>query len=224
MSAALAVAAALTACAGTGIGQPGKVLHEDRFDGPLTQWIHEIEGKPASQVRAQDGKLVMDVAGGATAWFRQPLSGNYVISFTRKVVMAGGANDRVSDLNMFWMARDPVDANLFTRSGKFEDYDSVRMYYAGVGGNTNTTTRLRRYDGKGAKVLLQEHLDKAHLLEGNREYAVQIAVVDGCTSVAIDGETVFSYRDPQPLTDGYFGLRTTWSRQEIDDFEVRRLK
>lgn len=217
-----AVAAALTACVGS--GEPGKVLHQDRFDGPLTRWVTEIEPKPGSSVRADGGKLVMDVAGGATAWFREPLSGNYVISFKRKVVMAGGPNDRVSDLNVFWMASDPARSSLFTRSGKFEDYDSVRMYYVGIGGNTNTTTRMRRYDGQGEKRLLAEYLDKAHLLEGNREYAVSIAVVDGCTSVSVDGETIFSYRDPQPLKDGYFGFRTTWSRQEIDDFEVRRLK
>lgn len=215
-------AAVVSACAGA--GQAGAMLHQDRFDGPLTQWLMEVEPKPGSAVRTENGELVLDVAGGATAWFRQPLSGNYLIRFKRKVVMAGGANDRVSDLNMFWMARDPSTPNLFTRSGKFEEYDSVRMYYAGVGGNSNTTTRLRRYDGRGAKLLLREHLDKAHLLEGNREYAVAIAVVDGCTSVTVDGQTVFSYRDPQPLTEGYFGFRTTWSRQQIDDFEVRRLK
>jgi rhamnogalacturonan endolyase len=98
------------------------------------------------------------------------------------------------------------------------------MYYVGMGGNTNTTTRFRRYDGKGEKRLLAEYLDKAHLLEGNREYAVRITVADGFTSFAVDGETVFSYRDLRPLKDGYFGFRTTWSRQEIDDFEVRRLK
>lgn len=220
--ASIAVAAALTAC--TGSGEPGKVLHQDRFDGTLAQWVTEIEPKPGSAVRLEAGKLVMDVAGGATAWFKEPLSGNYLITFKRKVVMAGGANDRVSDLNVFWMARDPVRADLFTRSGKFEDYDSVRMYYVGIGGNTNTTTRMRRYDGKGEKRLLAEYLDKAHLLQGNREYAVAIAVVDGCTSVSVDGEAIFSYRDPQPLNDGYFGFRTTWSRQEIDDVEVWRLK
>ena len=216
----LALAATVAACA---LGQPGELLHAERFDGPLRQWVTEIEPKPGSTIGAHKGKLVMDVAGGATAWFKQPLSGNYVISFRRKVIVAGGPNDRVSDLNVFWAARDPGKAKLVKRSGKFEDYDTLPMYYVGIGGNTNTTTRLRRYDGR-ERVLLHEHLDQAHLLEGNREYLVAIAVLDGCTSVAVDGKLLFFYRDPQPLGKGYFGFRTTWSRHEIDDVEVRRLR
>lgn len=214
-------ALALAGCAGT-----GELLHADRFDGSIAQWELEVQPKagPTSSVRVEGGKLVMDVAAGATAWFKQPLSGNYVVSFKRKVIMAGGPNDRVSDMNVFWMADDPANPNLFTRSGKFEEYDSVRMYYVGIGGNSNTTTRFRRYDGKGEKRLLAEHLDQGSLLEANREYAVVITVVDGLTSVAVDGKRMFSYRDPAPLRAGYFGFRTTWSRQEIDDFEVRRLK
>lgn len=222
MSITLALAAAIGAACPA--AQPGRVLYQDRFDGPPVQWVMEHRAGPASVVKTEGGKLVMDVNGGATAWFRQPLSGNYRITFRRTVMDAGGHNDRVSDFNMFWMARDPANANLFTRSGKFEDYDSVRMYYVGIGGNSNTTARLRRYDGKGEKRLLGEYLDAVHLLKSNHSYAVAISVLDGCTSVSLDGETIFNYRDPEPLRNGYFGFRTTQSRQEIDDFKVVRLR
>jgi rhamnogalacturonan endolyase len=40
----------------------------------------------------------------------------------------------------------------------------------------------------------------------------------------VDGEEYFSYRDPKPLTNGYFGFRTTWSRQTIDDLKIYKLK
>lgn len=33
----------------------------------------------------------------------------------------------VVGLNQFWMAADPLDANLFKRSGKFERYDSLSL-------------------------------------------------------------------------------------------------
>ncbi|MFP5390807.1 MAG: DUF6250 domain-containing protein [Gammaproteobacteria bacterium] len=217
MSIALALAC-------TSWGTPGVLLHADRFDGPLTQWVTEYRQAPGSKVEARGGRLVMDVASGATAWFRTPLSGDYLIRFTRKVVMAGGANDRLSDLNMFWMASDPRTAELFTRTGEFEQYDNLRMYYVGVGGNTNTTTRLRRYDGTGARQLLGEYSDRAHLLQPNHRYAVEIAVYRGCTRVRLDGDTLFSFRDPEPLLNGYFGLRTTQSRQEIGDFQIYQLK
>lgn len=69
--------------------------------------------------------------------------------------MNGGKNDRISDLNQFWMANDPNNYNLFTRNGVFEAYDSLQLYYVGMGGNSNTTTQLRKYRGNGQRVLLQ---------------------------------------------------------------------
>ena len=207
----------------TAWGERGALLHHDHFDGPLAGYVAEYARKPANLVANRDGRLTIDVDSGATVWFGKPLSGNVAISYTRRVVVAGGRNDRLSDFNHFWMARDPRNPNLFTRAGKFEDYDNLDLYYAGVGGNTNTTTRLRRYGG-GQRVLLQEHLDRAHLLQPNRDYRVEIQVYAGCTRMLLDGEEVFNYRDPQPLTGGYFGFRTTWSHQTIDDFKIHQLK
>jgi rhamnogalacturonan endolyase len=150
------------------------------------------------------------------------LSGNLLISYTRRVVMEGGPNDRLSDLNHFWMAQDPARNNLFTRSGKFEDYDDLDMYYAGIGGNGNTTTRMRRYGG-GQRVMVGERLAPSYLLEPNRDYQVEIAVYKGCTRVRVDGRELFQYRDRQPYTRGYFGFRTTWSRQTIDHLTVHQI-
>jgi rhamnogalacturonan endolyase len=167
--------------------------------------------------------MLMDVDGGATVWLDKPLSGNLLISFTRRVVVADGKNDRLSDVNVFWMARDPRRANIFTRTGKFEDYDDLALYYVGIGGNRNTTTRLRRY-GDGRRELVGEYTDAAHLLEPNRDYRIEIAVYEGCTRVRVDGNTWFTYRDPRPLRSGWFGLRTTWSRQTVDDLTIQRLE
>ena len=206
----------------TAWGRPGAVLFKDDFSGPLTGYVAEYARKPGNAVGNRDGRLVMDVDGGATVWLDRPLAGNVLISFTRRVVVDGGPNDRLSDLNVFWMARDPKRANLFTRSGKFEDYDDLAMYYAGIGGNRNTTTRLRRYGG-GVRELVNEYTDDAHLLVPNRDYRVEIAVYEGCTRVRVDGNTWFTYRDPHPLRSGWFGLRTTWSRQTVDDLQIQRL-
>jgi rhamnogalacturonan endolyase len=206
----------------TAWGRPGAMLFQDDFSGPLTGYVAEYARKPGNAVESRDGRLVMDVDGGATVWLDRPLSGNVLISFTRRVVVDGGKNDRLSDLNMFWMARDPKRANLFTRSGKFEDYDDLALYYVGIGGNRNTTTRMRRY-GDGVRSLIAEYTDGAHLLEPDHDYRIEIAVYDGCTRVRVDGNTWFTWRDPRPLTNGWFGLRTTWSRQTVDDLKIQRL-
>jgi hypothetical protein len=216
-----AAQAALPAC--TDWGQRGALLYQDDFSGPLKGYVAEYARKPGNVVENRDGRLLMDVDSGATVWLDRVLTGNVLITYTRRVVVDGGKNDRLSDFNHFWMARDPKNPNLFTRSGKFEDYDDLELYYVGVGGNTNTTTRLRRY-GDGTRVLLGQHLDAAHLLQPNRDYQVEIAVYKGCTRVRVDGQEYFSYRDPRPLTSGHFGFRTTWSRQTVDDLKIYQLK
>lgn len=204
-------------------GERGALLFQDDFHGPLQGYVAEYAHKPGNRIGNRDGRLVIDVDSGATVWLDRPLEGNVLIAFTRRVVVEGGKNDRLSDLNMFWMARDPANDDLFTRDGTLEAYDRLDLYYAGIGGNHNTTSRLRRY-GDGQRSLIGEHLDAAHLLEKNHDYRVEIAVFDGCTRVRIDGADYFSYRDPQPLTRGYFGWRTTWSHQTIGDLKIWQLK
>jgi len=59
-------------------------------------------------------------------------------------VSAGGPDDQVSDLNVFWMATNadgsaPASRN---REGQFTAYKDLRTYYVGLGGNRNTTTRF----------------------------------------------------------------------------------
>lgn len=204
-------------------GKPGKLLHADDFTGKSDQWVTEYSGAPGSTIAAGAGALTIDVAGDATVWFRPKLSGDVVISYRRTVVIDGGANDRLSDLNQFWMASDPRNANLFTRDGTFSQYDALRMYYAGIGGNTNTTTRLRKYTGSGARRLLAEANDPAHLLQANRSYAIELAVYHGCTRMLVNGAPVFTYFDAAPLREGHFGFRTTHSRQRIEHFKVHQL-
>ncbi|KQV82443.1 hypothetical protein ASD15_10460 [Massilia sp. Root351] len=205
-------------------GKPGALLYADGFDGGLSQWVPEYRAAAGSSIAARQGKLTVDVAGDATVWFKPSLSGDVQISYRRKMLMAGGANDRLSDLNQFWMASDPRNANLFTRDGTFAQYDALSLYYMGMGGNSNTTTRFRKYDGKGQRVLLGDLADSDYLLLPNREYQIEIAVYRGCTRILVDGEAYFTYRDPEPLRSGHFGFRTTHSRQEITDFKVQRLE
>src|SRR5882757_499817 len=138
----------------------------------LTQWI--AEQMPGGTVTTKDGALVIEDTGGSTVWLRQKITAPVEIAYDATVISAGGPHDRVSDLNCFWMATDssrPGDllAPGHLRTGKFETYDALRTYYVGQGGNTNTTTRFRRYAGGGAKPLLPEHdrREPAVLLEGN---------------------------------------------------------
>lgn len=204
----------------------GKLLFKDDFQQTLDSnlWIAEIAPRQHSVVHTSNGRLMLDTRGGVTVWLNKRLSGNILIEYKRKVVVEGKENDRLSDLNQFWMAQDPRNSHLFTRTGVFEEYDSLSLYYAGMGGNTNKTTRFRKYEGNGTKPLLQEYKDAAHLLQKGREYVIRTIVKDGVTSFWVDDVCYFKYTDPAPLKEGYFGFRSTWSRQEISDFRVYQLR
>lgn len=202
----------------------GKLLYQDDFDNGLKNWVIEIPSTPHSAVTTKDNKMLIDVDGGATIWLNKKLSGNVEITYKRKVVVDSGRNDRLSDLNQFWMATDPRNKNLFTRSGTFSEYDSLLLYYVGFGGNSNTTTRFRKYTGNGERVLLSDLTDKEYLLKPNKEYSIKIVLYNGVSKFFVDAKEFFSFRDGSPITEGYFAFRTTQSRQQIGGFRVYRLK
>ena len=200
------------------------LLYEENFDSEsLDNWKIELQKPDVSVVEIQDGKLNIDVGGGATIWFKHKLNGDVLIEYDVTVIKKGGANGRVSDLNQFWMASDPVNTNLFTRSGKFSQYDNLRLYYVGMGGNNNSTTRFRRYPGGGERPLLAEYTDADYLLEPNTNYHIKIICLKGLTQFIVNGEVYFNLKDPDPLVEGNFGFRTVRNHETIDNFTVYRL-
>lgn len=191
--------------------------------GDLTRWT--VEQMPGGRVTARGDTLVIEDAAGCTVWLRQKLTAPVEISYEATLISAGGRYDRVSDLNCFWMAVDPRAPGTMPtgRSGKFSDYDSLLTYYVGYGGNENSTTRFRRYDGTAARPLLPEHdlRDKKFLLEPNRTYHVRLVARNGVAEYWRDGEKIFTYRDPSPLQSGWFAVRTVKSHLEIRNLSIR---
>ncbi|MBV7534868.1 YesU family protein [Duganella sp. sic0402] len=185
-----------------------------RFDPQA--WAVEAEaGNAAAAAYVERGAMVLKADRGLTVWLRQQLLGHYEISFTRTVL----ADARQSDLNFFWEAQLPPG---FKLSGKLEEYDQLKLFYAGIGGNTNSTTRFRYYDGSGARNLLREYTAPEYLLKAGHPYRIRIVVDARGTRLSVDDKVYFDAPGPL-LGGGYFGFRTTQSRQTVKDFVVRRL-
>jgi hypothetical protein len=222
---ALAAGAALATLAPAGAASAGPrrrgrpVAHDD-FRRGLGRWAVELE--QGGTVTASHGTLEVDVPAGATIWFRERFEGPYVLEYTATPVSAGGANDRVSDLNNFWNAvdvRSPDDLFATRRGGALAEYDHLTTYYVGYGANTNTTTRLRRYVGRaGVRPLVYDYTEP--LLVANRPNRVRIVSCGSTVRWWNNGRLVFDYTDPEPYTSGHFGFRTTWSHFRINDFRV----
>lgn len=218
-------AALVGGCVWAREGEP--VLYRDDFDRGLGQWL--VEAERPGHIAATGGMLDIDVPTGATVWFRSLLEGPVAIEYDAIAVAEGGSNDAVSDLNCFWMATDPRapsgDALARPRSGAFAEYDELRTYYAGIGGNRNTTTRFRRYVGeRDNRPLLPEHdlSGPDHLLVPNRWTHIRLIAAGSRIALLRDGTPVFQLDDPAPYTKGHFGLRTTKSHLRVANFRVGR--
>ena len=204
------------------------VLFKDDFDNDLDNWF--IEREKGGEVSALDGRLDIDVPAGCTVWFRPMLSGSIAIEYDATAVQAGGANDRVSDLNCFWMAHDPKHPDdLFAspRSGKFTDYNTLLLYYAGIGGNGNTTTRFRRYIGAAVeRPLLPEHdlSEPKFMLQPNLTQKIRIVAARNTIELFRDGQQLFHLQDSEPYVEGWFAFRTTTRHFQIRGFRVFRIE
>ncbi|MGW1026375.1 DUF6250 domain-containing protein [Streptomyces sp. NPDC002577] len=218
---ALSAVLPTTSAAAAGSRRGPRLAHDD-FRHGLGKWAVELES--GGSVTAARGVLDIDVPGGATVWFRQRLTGPYVLEYTATPVSAGGANDRVSDLNNFWNATDvrsPDDIFATQRGGTLAEYDYLTTYYAGYGANYNTTTRLRRYVGEpGVRPLIYDYTEP--LLTANEPNHVRIVSDASKVQWWNNGRLVFDYTDPEPYTSGHFAFRTVWSHFRINDFAVWR--
>jgi hypothetical protein len=204
------------------------MLFSDDFDNGLSNWTAELES--GGVVEARDGKLVIDVPAGCTVWFKPVIDGPVAIEYEATVISAGGKNDRVSDLNCFWMARDarsPDDLFKTKRSGKFADFNQLLCYYVGLGGNGNTTTRFRRYVGdKENRPLLPEHdlSAREHMITPNVSQRIRLIADGSSIEYWRDDRKLFELNDPQPYTSGHFAFRTVTNHMEIRHFRVYRIR
>ncbi|KAA5825220.1 hypothetical protein FPF71_08510 [Algibacter amylolyticus] len=202
-----------------------KLIFEENFDNGLDNW--QVEQMEGGTVEINKGKLEIDDVKGCTVWLKEKFEGPIVIKYDVFIIQDGGANDRVSDLNCFWMATDPKNPdNLFAnsekRGGKFSNYDDLQLYYMGVGGNFNKTTRFRRYVGNGERPLLPHHdlSDPKFMLEANKTYKIKIVANNGVIQYYRDNVLFADFVDKDPYTSGYFGLRTVKNHMTVDNFKV----
>ena len=197
------------------------LLHSDDFNKSLANWTTEIETEAA--IAIVDGKLDINTMVGSTVWFNQKLSQPIAITY-EVTTFDDGRDGLPRDHNLFWMALNPKDPNIRpSGAGGLGDYNCYDMYYAGIGGNKNRTTRFRRYHNCN-RTLMQESSDKTHLNAANQTYHMRIVCLDNQVQVYRDGQIYWDFTDPSPYSEGWFGFRQTRTHLQIDNFKVYSLK
>ncbi len=191
---------------------------------------YTIELEKGGDVTIKDHVMIIDVPAGCTVWYNKLLESPTQIEYETRVILNNGKNDRLSDVNCFWMARDargPDSLDQHKRTGQFADYNQLKGYYVGYGGNGNTTTRFRRYIGdKELRPLLPEHdlKDGKYLLKPNEWMKIRIIANGSLIQYFRNDEKVFEMNDSEPYTSGWFGFRTVTSHQEIRNFKITSSK
>ena len=205
----------------------GAVLYQDDFREGLSQWHIELE-RPG-RITAQMGVLEIDVPGGATLWFKQPLQSPVAIEFEATAVKARGRNDRVSDLNCFWMANNSdATAPVFSRrrNGRFDEYDTLHAYYVSLGGSENTRALFLRYDGEPVRrPMVPEHETSTAdaQLPANRSQLITLIASGKQIEYWRNSRPLFEFADPEPYRQGWFAIRTTQSHLKIARLRIYAL-
>ncbi len=204
------------------------MVYFDSFEVGLQNWV--VEQMPGGTVEPRNGKLEITDVSGCTIWLKKKLEGPIMITYDAYVIDEKGPQDRVSDLNCFWMAKDiEYPDNLFAnseeRGGKFSNYDSLQLYYMGVGGHNNSKTRFRRYAGDGNRPLLPEHdlSERKFLIKPNKVTKIKIIAFDGIIQYYRDGKLIVDFYDAHPYKSGHFGFRTVNNHMTLDNFRVYKL-
>jgi hypothetical protein len=210
------------------VSGPASLPDDSRVLEDLRHWHLESEHVD-THVSLRDGVLDIDTPAGVTVWLAHPIEGPVEIEFQATAVAAGGPNDHVSDLNVFWMAANAGDdaqpPYAKRRSGRFAEYDDLLTYYVGLGGNRNTTSRFRRYIGEpGNRPLLPAHdlSSPEALLTPNRKQTITLIADGAHIEYRRDGKPLFIYEDPTPYTRGWFALRSTASHLRVENLAIRR--
>jgi rhamnogalacturonan endolyase len=212
------------------------VIFSDNFVKSTENWKVESESPDSTIINTGDQELEIIAPKGFTLWLNKPLEADLKISFDALVIKGNGKYDRVSDLNCFWMANDPENpGDFFARSrwrnGTFGKYYSLKLYYVGYGGNSNTTTRFRKYDGDYESFknktmrpdIIKEYDDSAHMIHPNQWNHVEIIMSQNNIKYLFNQEILFDYNDLAPYKKGYFGFRTVTNHMKIKNFHVVKL-
>lgn len=201
-------------------------LTEDFSDGMDRWWV---EG--GKKVWVEEGRLFADTdvepgqpGSGATVWLREPHAANVRITATVHVV---SSQAKANNINFFLSYSMPDGSDLYASrpsraSGAYKAYHDLNGYIITFvndrHANGVTRTRLRRCPGF---TLMAESGGGNN--ETGRSYRCEILKEGGKIRFSVDGELRAEAVDPEPLSGGYFGLRTFATRLWWDDITITPL-
>jgi hypothetical protein len=210
-------------------------LVEDFSSGMQDWWAEGGE-----RVWVEDGRLHVKaddpkVAGGgvATVWWKRPHPANFRLQVDAHVV---SSSLEANNINLFFSYADPAGKPLIEtreqrRSADYGLYHKLNGYiitflndYQAEGGRhadgtTKARVRIRRNPGF--------HLLSETFLERCRQgvtYRLDVVKRGGEIIFGVNGQEMLRARDPEPLGEGIFGLRTFRTYLWWDNIQIEALE
>lgn len=189
---------------GNALITPGELLFRDDFTDPDLTKNWEITGGEWTSGGGTCVGVYRENGGGLIYTHRQ-FDGDVMLDFLGTIIPPCH-----NDLN--WSFR--------TRGWDYAAHDADAGYIAGLNGWYIDRTGIEKYPG-----CYLQALTEAFKAEPGREYHIQTGIVGTTCFIAVDGQTVITLSDPDPITApdcGRVGLGTYCSQIRFRDFRVYR--
>jgi hypothetical protein len=207
-----------------------QVIHEDFSSGMDNWWVEGGE-----RVWVHEGRLYIHAdnpkmlgGGVATVWCKTPHGPNFVLEVDAHVV---SSSLDVNNINLFFSYSDPFGKPLIETRGarKTADYGLYHLLNGyiitflndsrGAAGSGKARIRIRR--NPGFKLLAEDF--RGSCRQGVT-YHLRVTKRGGEITFGVNGETLLTARDPEPLGGGLFGLRTYRTNLWWDNVQLAALE
>ncbi len=198
-------------------------LVEESFRDEAWQERWVVESQSPS-VEAANGQLQIRPTnddrqqGGVTVWYKQAMPDDLVV---RVVATTDPADENnACNLNFFVHAREADDSPLlFGRDGAYKDYHQIPNYiFTFTGGITPGWSRVRQDPGFH---LLSDRQDVR--AEPGQRYTFLIVISGPRIRYYLNGTLIHNLTVEEPLSGGWFGLRSWYSSVNFESVELGRL-
>jgi Domain of unknown function (DUF6250) len=200
----------------------GRLIREG-IGSDLSEWFQEGLGQfsmPKDNVME-----VNALAGGYSAFLKKPLPADLLVQYSCRTL----APEAMGNINLISHCQPERFGNWpIVEAGRYKGYRDMPNYIVTFVSGIDEEQGIRECSGRQRLrrnpgfTLIKEKQDYPNEVE--RQYQIIFSVLKGRVRYYIDGQKIFDWSDPQPITGrGFFAFRTYKTREVYSDLRILEL-